>query len=157
LVTFASILTALVCWRGLPLAGLILVVPLTGGFLYLDTRRVSRWRAGILGLCVTRGLEAALFRKTMSQLKHLPQGSLQAMLATLPADSSNPPIQEGPLSPGRNAGKNSEPDWRIMVATAALTFALAGAVAAWHWRSLLPLLITAGSTALFVLVRTAKT
>lgn len=156
LVSFASILTALLCWRGLPLAGLILVVPFSGGFVYLDMRRVSRWREGILGRCRTRGLDLALFRNTLLQLKHLPQGSLQSMLATFPAESSDPPIQEGPLSPGKNAGKNSEPDWKILVASAALTLALVGATAALHWRSLPPLLITAGSAVLFALSRKAK-
>ena len=156
LVSLASILTAILSWRGLPLAGLILLLPLTGAFLYLDMRRVSRWRELILGMSRMRGLDLALFPKTVRLLKDLPQESLQSLLATLPAESSGPSTEEGPFAAGENARNDSQPDWKILATTAALTFAMAGVVAALHWRSPIPLLITGGSALFFTLSRKAK-
>jgi hypothetical protein len=156
LVSLGSILTALLCWRGLPLAGLIIVVPLTGAFIYLDTRRVSAWRNSVLSMCRTRGLDLALFCNTVSQLKHLPQGSLQSMLATLPVKSPGALTQEGPSSLRNDMRMNSEPDWKLLVGPAALTLALVGVTAALHWQSLWPLAVTIASAVLFVLSRKGK-
>ena len=87
LVGATSILSAVILWTAIPLLGVALVVALTAGFARHDAYRVSRWRTEILEMYRTRGLDLAAFYSTLSKFKHLPEGSLGAMLATLPRDS----------------------------------------------------------------------
>lgn len=68
------------------LASLIVLVPLTGGFLVLDSRLFCRWRSGILEMAHLRRLDVEMFRKTISGFRQLPPNSLQAMLSALPAN-----------------------------------------------------------------------
>jgi hypothetical protein len=89
LVATTSLLTALVLKQVLALLGFILLVPLTGGFTFFDKRQVMRWREQILKMRDDRNLDLGLFSHTIAKLKHLPQGTIQAMLATLPAELAN--------------------------------------------------------------------
>ena len=61
-----------------------MLVPLTGAFLFRDSRLVGRWRNGILELARLRDLDLPMFRKTISTFRYLPPGSLRAMLSALP-------------------------------------------------------------------------
>src|SRR5260370_31655590 len=50
----------------LALAGLIILVPLTGAYLVLDSRLLRLWRAGIVEMLRLRGLDVTAFSKTIS-------------------------------------------------------------------------------------------
>jgi hypothetical protein len=76
------------------LAGLVLPVPLTGAFLFFDSRLVRRWRAGIVEMARLRDLDEQNFVKTISAFRHLPPNALKAMLLTLPPEVSQ---QEVPV------------------------------------------------------------
>jgi hypothetical protein len=76
------------------LAGLVLPVPLTGAFLFFDSRLVRRWRAGIVEMARFRDLDEENFVKTISAFRHLPPNALKAMLLTLPSKESQ---QEAPV------------------------------------------------------------
>jgi len=148
-VSVVSILTAVLCWRGWPVAGLILAVPLAGGFLLHDTRRVRRWFEEILQMRRERGLDAALFLETIGRFKHVPSRSLQGMLLMLAPDEGS-----GQDPKRQTAGRESWPgsplraaEWRIMATTTALTLALGCLVFAVGARRLW-LLIPAGGLAI---------
>ncbi len=149
LVSATSVLTALLCWRGLPVAGLILIVPLAGGFLLHDTRRVRWWFEAILQMRRERGLDTELFLETIGQFKHVPSRSLQGMLLMLAPDEGWGRDSERPTVPGESwpASPLRAAEWRILAATTVLTVALSClAVAAAGWR--LWLLVPAGGLAI---------
>jgi len=152
LVSIASLLSALLCWRAWPLAGLILLVPLSGGFVFLDGRLVERWRSGIVGMNESRGLDVSLFRSTISQFKHLPANTLQAMLATLAACGATG-AKSASAAGSKDPASRQPGEWRILARTATLTIALTGLAAALHWRFPWPLLLAVGFAALFVFVK----
>jgi hypothetical protein len=87
MVSLVSIILPLFTHQWLAFSGLVIIVPLTGGFLFLDSHLVLQWRAGILEMAQLRGLDLALFVKTISGFRQLPPDSLKAMLAMLPAGS----------------------------------------------------------------------
>jgi len=152
LLSVASILAALVCWRVWPLMGLILLVPLSGGFVFLDSRRVARWRKQLLEIADNRKLDLTLLLNTISQYKHLPANTLQAMLAALPASNATPATRT-PAAGSRDSASGQPGAWRILAATAILTVALTGLAAALFWRSPWLLLVALGFAALFVLLK----
>jgi hypothetical protein len=76
------------------LAGLVILVPLTGAFLFFDSRLVRRWRAGIVEMARFRDLDEGNFVKTISAFRHLPPNALKAMLLTIPSEESQ---QETPV------------------------------------------------------------
>jgi hypothetical protein len=133
LVSVASVLASLIGWRVWPLAGLILIVPLAGGFLFLDCRRVRRWHEAILEMCSTRGLDSAVFLQTLAQFKHVPVGSLHGMLNLLSARETPASVQQaGAAKPSPSQPVRAQ-EWRILTATVVLTLACACAVmAAWR-------------------------
>jgi hypothetical protein len=65
-VSVLSILVAVLFRQWMSLAGLVLLVPLTGGFLFLDSRLVRRWRAGIVEMGRSRSLDVTAFLKRRS-------------------------------------------------------------------------------------------
>jgi hypothetical protein len=102
LASLVSILAAILARQGWPLLGLILSVPLTGGFLFLDSRRVSRWCEEIQRMCQSDGLDYALFEKTILGFRHLPTRSLHGMLAAFPGTAAQEASSlTSPSRPGR--------------------------------------------------------
>jgi hypothetical protein len=99
MVSLVSIVTPVFSRQWLAFSGLIIIVPLTGGFLFLDSHLVLQWRAGILQMACLRGLDLALFLKTISAFRQIPPNSLKAMLATLPAGSN---VTQHVVPRGRN-------------------------------------------------------
>jgi hypothetical protein len=126
-VSLASFLAAAWLHRWLALAGLILLVPLTGAFLLCDSRLVGRWRNGILEMAHLRGLDVAMFRKTISTLRYLPPDSLQAMLSSLPTGCQETrqetPMRE-PALMGEYEARQQKETRRILLGIGLLTFAL---------------------------------
>src|SRR5580704_4090640 len=76
-VSVLSIILSVLFRQWLALTGLVLLVPLTGGFLFFDSRLVRRWRGGIVEMMVLRGLDSVTFRNTISGFRHLPANALK--------------------------------------------------------------------------------
>jgi len=105
------------------LAGLIVLVPLVGGFFFLDSRLVQRWRAEILDMSRSSEINLSSFRKTILQLRYLPAGSLQGMLSMLPPDAQADQ-EQGRLLEERFASRMKIQERRLLIATALFTIAL---------------------------------
>jgi hypothetical protein len=150
-VSILSILLALLLRQRVALVGLVLLVPLTGGFLFIDSHRIRRWRAKIFEECLMHGLDVAMFRKTISGFGHLPAGSLQAMLSTISSNQNATRQQK--------VGRDEFDIWtrknerRILWATSLLTVALACLAGGAFHHSAILLLCGAGLTTLFAFLR----
>ena len=126
-VSLASLLLAAVLHQWRVLSGLIILVPLTGGFLFRDSRLVCRWRNGILEMARSRGLDVAMFRKTISGFRQLPPHSLQAMLSNMSTNSQAAPQQTQPSEAAlvdEYAAREQKDARRVLYATVLLTCAL---------------------------------
>ena len=139
MVAGTSVLFAIIFLRWTPLFGLILIVPLVGGFLILDGRRVRRWRSEILWMCRAEAHDYSLFQKTMAGLGHLPAGTVRSMLATLPEqvdDGAN--ALEGRKTDHFEVGARRD-ERKVLTATLLLTlmFSLLAASALYHSGTLL--------------------
>jgi hypothetical protein len=132
MVSLFSIILPLFIRQWLALSGLTIIVPLTGGFLLLDSHMVLQWRAGILDMARLRGLDLAMFAKAISGFRQLPPDSLKAMLATLPV-ASDVTRQRRPLGELGVVGdefkflerKNT---WRVLFSTGLFTLALLSSI-----------------------------
>lgn len=135
----ALILAALLrSW--IPLLGFGLLVPLASGYLLLDGRHVNRWRMNILELWCQRGLNLALFAKSISAYPSVPPRTLDGMLSAIPKDSADQKLDA--LSEtkkqqivGTNSAAARKQELRILLAVGALTVAVALAAAAAWFRS----------------------
>jgi hypothetical protein len=87
-VALSSAFCAIVSRSWLFLGGFILLVPLVGGFLLLDHRNVMRWRAEILQMVRSRGLDRAVFVQSVFELRRFSPSSLQAMLSMIPKEAT---------------------------------------------------------------------
>ena len=85
-VALASLLSSALLWSWVPLLGMSLLVPLSGGFLLLDSRRLRRWRAEVINLWRFADLDLGVFEKSIRLDRRLPAHTLEGMLATLPED-----------------------------------------------------------------------
>jgi hypothetical protein len=85
IVSGASVLPAIFYRQWLFAAGLILLVPLVGGFSVIDSRCVRQWRTQILDMSRARNLDLQLYIKTASELRKISPRILQNMLTTIPS------------------------------------------------------------------------
>ena len=135
----ALILAALLrSWT--PLLGFSLLVPFAGGYLWLDGRRVNRWRKDILELWCVRDLHLALLPKGVSAYPSVPPRTLEGMLSTLPKDSADLRLDALPETKkrqivGMNSAAERKLELRTLLAVGALTLAVGLATAAAHFRS----------------------
>jgi hypothetical protein len=67
-----------------PVSALLLLVPAYGTFLWRDSWVLDRWRAQLGEAWASRRIDFAAFRHAVNANPSLPQGTVQAMLATLP-------------------------------------------------------------------------
>jgi hypothetical protein len=67
-----------------PISGLLLLVPAYGAFLWRDSSILVRWRRQLCEAWAGRRIDFAAFRHAVNANPSLPQGTVQAMLATLP-------------------------------------------------------------------------
>ena len=128
-----------------PLLAFGLLVPLAGGYLLLDGRRVSRWRTEILDLWCRRDLKLALLAKSVSAYPSVPSRTLEGMLATLPPSSPDQKLDalaelEKRKLAGTSSAASRRQELRTLVAVAALTLAVALAAGAAQFRSVRMLL-----------------
>ena len=153
IVSMVSIVLAALLRQWLVLAGLIMLVPLTGGFLFFDNHLVLRWRGVILESARLRGLDVTSFLKTISGFRHIPPNSLKAMLSTLPASLEATPQQVTRSEPAvvdEFEALERKSAWRILRATALLTFALVCIVSGASGGSLALLLLGVSLVALAI-------
>lgn len=83
-----SIAWALIARSPAPLAGLALLVPLSGIFFFADNRVLDAWRAGLLDAWVARELDFSAFSAAIRANPALPKATTEGMLATLPSAGS---------------------------------------------------------------------
>ena len=153
-VSVLSILLAVLFRQWLALAGLVLLVPLTGGFLFFDSRLVRRWRAGIVEMARLRSLDRATFLNTISGFRHLPPNALKAMLSTIPP-SRGEDRQESPHLKQSIVGANFDAlerknELKILCSTGLLTGALVCLIAGAFYGSVA--LLVSGASLIIVLL-----
>jgi hypothetical protein len=156
-VSVLSILFAIFFRQSLALAGLIILVPLTGAYLILDSRLLRLWRAGIVEMVRLRGLDVTAFSKTISGFRHLPPNSLNAMISTLPASSELTRQQVPRKGPGvvndEFEALERKSAWRILLGTGFITLALICLVSGAYFGSVTLLLIGGSLAILLVALR----
>jgi hypothetical protein len=81
-------------WR--PLVGFLLLIPLCGTLLYLDTRLVNRWQQQIMQMWIPGHVQLKTLFDVMLTIKTLPAGTLKSMLETLPTSADGTP--ESPIT-----------------------------------------------------------
>jgi len=152
-VSVLSILFALFFRQWFALAGLIILVPLTGAYLVLDSRLLRLWRAGIIEMVRLRGLDLTAFSKTISGFHHVPPNSLSAMISTLPASPELTCQQVPRKEPGvvndEFEALERKNAWRILLGTGFITLALICPVSGAYFGSV-TLLLIGGSLAILV-------
>jgi hypothetical protein len=153
LVSVASLLLAVIFLRWTPLFGLILIVPLVGGFLILDGRRVRCWRSEILQMFRAEAHDYSLFQKTIAGFRHLPPQTVQSMLATLPEQvDSQANVLEGRKADVFEAAARRD-EQKVLTTTLLLTLALSAVTSAIFYRSGMLLLCGLGLVFLFTVLR----
>ena len=153
-VSMLSILLSILFHRWLLLTGLVLLAPLTGGFLFFDSRLVRRWRAGIVEMASLRSLDRTTFQKTISGFRQLPPNTLKSMLSTLPArgqeSGHETPRAEEVIAGADFDALERKNELKILRSTGLLTGALVCLIAGGFYRSL-PLLAFGGSLIMLLL------
>jgi hypothetical protein len=136
-VSGVSFLLAVIFLRWTPLLGLILLEPLVGGFLLLDSRRVRQWGNEILQMCRAEELDFKLFQQTITKFGHLPPNALESMLSTLQAgEKADEGTHSGPAAPSDGFDSlRQRQERRLLSATILLTLALSSLAAAALYRS----------------------
>lgn len=131
LLVLLSLPSAIFLHQWIFLAGLVFMVPLIGGFSYIDARTVRSWRREIFHMRDTRNLDLAFFLKTIEEFPRSSLPTLEGMLSTITLE-------------GENEGRFEEQQQKIehltLAATILLTSALACFVGAAYCRSLILLL-----------------
>jgi hypothetical protein len=97
LIIAISLVGAKVFDSAIPMAGLFFLVPLCGGFFWLDAVLVSRWRERILRMWIDEQLDLDGLVKAVNSVRVLPTGTVQGMLGGLPTSDKVP--DAGKLSP----------------------------------------------------------
>jgi hypothetical protein len=95
LVAFFSILLASVQQSWFPLLGLLLFLPLTGAFLYVDGLLLNGWQKELLKRWANEQLELDIFCDVICTIRVVPEQIIQGMLFSLPT-RKNLQITEGP-------------------------------------------------------------
>lgn len=88
-----SILSAAIVRAAWPLAGVLLLFPLSGWYAFVDGILLARWRGALYSWWTSRELELAAFRGAIEAIPTLPAETLQSMLATLPPCGTLPEEQ----------------------------------------------------------------
>jgi hypothetical protein len=152
-VSVLSVLFAVFFRQWLALAGLIILVPLTGAYLILDSRLLRLWRAGIIEMMRLRGLDVTAFSKTISGFRHVPPNSLNAMISMLPASQEltgqQLPRKEPVVVNDEFEALERKNASRILLGTGFMTLALICLVSGAYFGSV-TLLLIGGSLAILV-------
>jgi hypothetical protein len=84
LVAFVSFLWAVIQWSWLPLLGLLLLLPLTCAFLFVDCLMINRWRHRLYQMWVYGPLDVNSLCDVLFAIRVVPGQILQGMLSSLP-------------------------------------------------------------------------
>jgi hypothetical protein len=122
IVSGTSVLLAILYRQWLFAAGLILLVPLVGGFSVIDSRRVRQWRTQILDMSRARNLDLQLYIKTASELRKISPRVLQDMLTTIPSSQRTEGSQQQTPDPFDKAQKELEKKTIIGIALLVAAF-----------------------------------
>ncbi|MDO8333402.1 MAG: hypothetical protein Q7T35_01885 [Nitrosomonas sp.] len=85
---FCSIGGTLVTWTLVPVAGLLLVLPICGFYFLFDGKLLSDWQSQLFISWIKRDLDFWGYRDAMRVAPHLPKVTLQSMIETLPSSSN---------------------------------------------------------------------
>lgn len=135
-----SLLLAALLRSWTPLLGFGLLVPLAGGYLLLDGKRVGDWRKDILESWGSGNLNLAVFAKAIAAYPTIPPRTLDGMLSTLPKFSSEQRLDalsdtQKQQAIARSDAASRKQELRTVLAVAALTLAVGLAAAAAEFRS----------------------
>jgi hypothetical protein len=157
IISIASILLSIILLSWVPLCGLVLLPPLTGAFLFLDSRQVRRWQARVIEMWRS-GLILKEFEGTITGFRHVPPHTLNGMLSTLPKDSGQfrrdrATEEEKAFWAEKIDALGRRQEWETLIGAAALTLAIASliGVAAFSYIMFIP--FAAGLTALLIVLR----
>jgi hypothetical protein len=157
LVSVLSVCLAIFLRRWLALAGLIILVPLTGAYLLLDSRLLGLWRTRIVEMVRSRGLDVATFTKVIAGFRHIPPNSLRAMLSTLSASPKFTHQHEAGTRPSVAIDEfkalERKNTWRILLGTSLLTLALICLISAAYTGSVVLLFLGACVATIVVVFR----
>jgi hypothetical protein len=142
-VTAISSLLAIFYREWLFTIGWILLVPLIGGFSYVDSRTVRRWRREIFQMRDARNLDLDFFLRTIGELHRISPPMLKGMLSTIDSDK-----QEG----GKFDERQQNIERLTLIATILLTAGLICFVGAAYYRSLMLLLCGIAFAVAFIIV-----
>ena len=131
------VLSALVFLSWRPLPWVVLLVPVVGVFLVVDSWISLRWQRRVLGLWLSRALDLSHFRTTIGTMRHLPAGTVAGMLGRLPpsevSERDRPAPSEASVAE-RWLDRTRRQDRRTLLATVGATLAACSvAVAASVW------------------------
>jgi hypothetical protein len=152
-----SILLSIILLSWVPAYGLALLAPLTGAFLYIDSRRVRRWRAGIIDMW-RFGLSLKEFERTITSLRYVPHHSLKGMLSTLPKDSGQfkrdqASEEEKAFCAEKIDALGRRQEWKTLAGAAALTFAIASFIGVAISRNVVLFPFAAGLIIILIVLR----
>lgn len=157
LVAVVCVVWAAIAWSGLPLLGLLMVLPLCGGFLVLDCYLVNRWRERVLRMWTEEELDLENFAQCIAAIRMLPLGTLRAMLATLPTGDHAPAMKHALAVTLTviHRGESDRTSFGILAYTTAAA-AVAVAVLSWSWIPLVSVLLVVPLFAVARVVRAAR-
>ena len=157
LVSVLSVCSAVFLRQWLALAGLIILVPLTGAYLLLDTRLLRLWRARIVEMVRSRGLDVTTFTKIISGFRQVPPNSLRVMISLLLASPELAHQRESGTGPSvatdEFAALDRKHARRILLGTSLLTLALICLISGAYTGSILLLSLGVGVATLVVVFR----
>ena len=83
-VSLGSILLAGIAWSWLPLAGIFLLIPICGLYLFFDGKLLNQWRHELFVAWVKGEIDFRAFYEAVIPISTLPKDTVQSMLETLP-------------------------------------------------------------------------
>jgi hypothetical protein len=158
-VTFVAALilaAGLRSWQ--PLVGLILLVPVSGAFLAIDSRKVRSWQTSMLQMWRVRGLDLGEFERLIAKLGHVPVHTVRGMLMVLPMQNAKSmnrqcsDAQKESISNSLQLAVRAN-EHKTLLTSAALTIFVSCLVAVAVWRSEINAVSCVGSGLLWLLAR----
>ena len=84
-VGLGSILWAGIAWSWLPLAGIFLLVPFCGLYLFVDGKLLNQWRHELFAHWEKGELDFRALYDAVTAISTLPKNTVESMLETLPS------------------------------------------------------------------------
>jgi hypothetical protein len=84
IIGLGSIFWAGIAWSWLPLAGIFLLVPICGLYLFLDSKLLNHWRINLLARWEKGAIDFRALYDAVIAISTLPKNTVESMLETLP-------------------------------------------------------------------------